>query len=335
MEVRIFSPASSSPFGVTFVDSFSSIWYGRCEPDEPPGGGRWHQKIQPWTPNVASGVVVLGFAVDEGVRRNEGRVGAADGPRAIRSILRNLPCHDEGPLWDAGDISCPAGDLESAQGELAERLSQILAAGGKPIVLGGGHEVAWGSFQGLEPRLKSNESLLVVNFDAHFDLRATEPGNSGTCFFQMLERCRAVGKHLQYAAFGISRFANTLGLFARAAEWQVPHFLDEELQTETQLAAAKLHLSQLLAAHDRVYLTICLDVLPAPVAPGVSAPAGLGVPLAILEPLIELISDSGKLVLADIAELNPLFDRDHQTARVAARLVARLARSWQTRPVDR
>ncbi|MDP1561142.1 MAG: formimidoylglutamase [Pirellulaceae bacterium] len=325
------------------MDSFSSIWYGRCEPDEPPGGGRWHQKIQPWTQGVASGVasdvtpgiVVLGFAVDEGVRRNEGRVGAADGPRAIRSILRNLPCQDEGPLWDAGDIACPAGDLESAQGELAEQLSQVLTVGGKPIVLGGGHEVAWGSFQGLEPSWKSDESLLVVNFDAHFDLRATEPGNSGTCFFQMHDRCRAVGKRFQYAAFGISRFANTRGLFARATQLQVPYVLDEQLQAETHLAGAKLRLSQLLAAHDRVYLTICLDVLPAAVAPGVSAPAGLGVPLAILEPLIELIADSGKLVLADIAELNPLFDRDHQTARVAARLVARLARSWQTRPADR
>lgn len=319
---------------VTFVDSFSSIWYGRCEPDEPLGGGRWHQKIQPWTQQAVAGTVLLGFAVDEGVRRNEGRVGAAAGPAAIRSILRNMPCHHEGPLWDAGDVQCSTNegshDLESAQQELAKRLVQIMASGGKPIVLGGGHEVAWGSFLGLEKRWQPDESLLVINFDAHFDLRATDPGNSGTCFFQMERHCRAVGRTMQYAAVGISRFANTRGLFDRAAQLQVTSVLDEELQTESQLATVKTRLAGLLASHDRVYLTICLDVLPAAVAPGVSAPAGLGVPLAMVEPLVDLIANSGKLLLADIAELNPTFDRDHQTARVAARLVARVATKWKT-----
>jgi formiminoglutamase len=243
-----------------------------------------------------------------------------------------MPYHEEGPLWDAGDVHCLNGDLESAQSVLAERVSQILAADGKPIVLGGGHEMAWGSFQGLERHWQPGQSLLVVNFDAHFDLRATEPGNSGTCFLQMERRSRASEKNLQYTALGISRMANTRGLFDRAAQLQVPYVLDEELQTESHLAAAQGHLAKLLAGHDQVYLTICLDVFPGAVAPGVSAPAVLGVPMAIVERLVDLITDSGKLVLADIAELNPNFDRDHQTARVAARLVARLARSWRTRP---
>lgn len=330
MEVRIFSPASSSPFGVTFVNSFSLTWSGRTEPDEPPGGGRWHQKIRPWTREAGAGIVLLGFAVDEGVQRNEGRVGAAAGPKAIRSILRNMPCQNEGALSDFGDVACPDGDLEAAQAELARRVSEVLSVGGRPIVLGGGHEVAWGSFQGFESGWQSNRSLLVVNFDAHLDLRPTQPGNSGTSFFQMIHRCRSLEKHVQYAAFGISRFANTRGLFNRAAQWNVPVVLDEELQTESQLIVARQQLSELLAVHDQVYLTFCLDVLPAADAPGVSAPAGLGVPLANLEPLLDLIANSGKLLLADVAELNPHFDRDHQTARVAARVVARLANSWKT-----
>lgn len=330
MEVRIFSPASSSPFGVTFVDSFSSIWTGRTEPGEPAGGGRWHQKIRPWTADSSGGIVLVGFAVDEGVRRNEGRVGAASGPKAIRLILRNMPCQDEGALSDFGDVTCPDGDLEEAQAELARRLSDVLSAGGRPIVLGGGHELAWGSFQGLESVWKSNRSLLVVNFDAHLDLRATQPGNSGTSFFQMFHRCQSVEKRFQYAALGISRFANTRGLFDRATQWNVPVVLDEELQTESDLIVARQQLSVLLAAHDQVYLTFCLDVLPTAEAPGVSAPAGLGVPLANLEPLLDVVANSGKLVLADIAELNPHFDRDNQTARVAARVVARLATTWKT-----
>jgi formiminoglutamase len=55
----------------------------------------------------------------------------------------------------------------------------------------------------------------------------------------------------------------------------------------------------------------------------VSAPAALGVPLPFIEAVIEQVKASGKLIAADLAELNPIFDRDHQTARVGARLLAR------------
>jgi formiminoglutamase len=84
-------------------------------------------------------------------------------------------------------------------------------------------------------------------------------------------------------------------------------------------------LAAFLAEVDHVYFTICLDVLPAAVAPGVSAPAARGVPLDVVEPIIDVIAASGKLRVADIAELNPGCDIDQRTARVAARLLARVA----------
>lgn len=77
-----------------------------------------------------------------------------------------------------------------------------------------------------------------------------------------------------------------------------------------------------LAGH--VYLTIDLDALPAAVMPGVSAPAAFGVPLAVVEALVGEVRRSGKLRVADLAEYNPSYDRDHQGARVAARLAYRL-----------
>ncbi len=79
-----------------------------------------------------------------------------------------------------------------------------------------------------------------------------------------------------------------------------------------------------LADADHVYLTIDMDVLPAGVAPGVSAPAAYGVPLAVIEELVKCVQRSGKLRVADIAEYNPTFDIDRHTARVAARLAYQL-----------
>jgi formiminoglutamase len=45
----------------------------------------------------------------------------------------------------------------------------------------------------------------------------------------------------------------------------------------------------------------------------------------VIEPLVDDIVRSGKLALADIAEMNPRYDIDGRTARVAARLAARIA----------
>jgi formiminoglutamase len=72
---------------------------------------------------------------------------------------------------------------------------------------------------------------------------------------------------------------------------------------------------------DAVYLTIDLDVLPASVAPGVSAPAAYGVPLPVISQVCRQVGASGKLLHLDVAELNPEFDIDGRTAKVAARLI--------------
>jgi formiminoglutamase len=107
----------------------------------------------------------------------------------------------------------------------------------------------------------------------------------------------------------------------------VRYWLDDSLQDANGLRDAQQALATDLARSEAVYLTVCLDVLPGAQAPGVSAPAPLGVPLAQVERLIDQVLASGRLVAADIAELNPALDRDGLTARVAARLAARIARS--------
>ena len=109
-------------------------------------------------------------------------------------------------------------------------------------------------------------------------------------------------------------------MFQRAAELNVLVREDREIR-EGSLAAISAELSAFIAGCDAIYLTIDIDVLPACEAPGVSAPAARGVPLALLEPLLETVRDSGKLRLADLAELNPEYDIDARTAKVAARLI--------------
>ncbi|SEM25701.1 formimidoylglutamase [Halomonas caseinilytica] len=299
-----------------------SLWQGRRDPE--PDSDRWHQRIAPLSENAPAGCALLGFASDAGVARNQGRVGAAAGPSAIRRALAPLAWHREAPAFDAGDVTCEGDALEAAQAALAERLAPLLDAGHLPIVLGGGHEIAYASWQGLARHLAPRETpprVGIINLDAHFDLR--DPGHvrsSGTPFSQIAEDCHARGWPFRYACLGISRAANTRALFQRARALDVLVREDRDV-TPTRLNTIQRDLERFIAHCDRLYLTIDLDVLPACEAPGVSAPAARGVPLALLEPLIETVRDSGKLCLADIAELNPDHDIDDRTARVAARLI--------------
>lgn len=314
-----------------------NVWAGRSDDGEPGDTRRVFNQVVPFASAVQvqrDAPVIVGFGSDEGVRRNQGRIGAAHAPRELRRALAGLPAKASiAALADAGDVVCDDGDLEGAQAELAHVVSDVLASGGRPLVFGGGHEVAWGTYSGLRLHQQreadnattplTSRKLLIINFDAHFDLRQKRPANSGTPFDQIALDCTKRGVPFNYACFGISDLGNTASLFAHAERLGVRYVLDIDMQ-ETQLPQRVNELQQLLDAADDVYLTIDLDVLPAAAAPGVSAPAALGVPLSVVEPMVLRVRASGKLRAADIAEYNPSLDQDRRTARAAARLAYRL-----------
>ena len=299
-----------------------SLWTGRLDQDSAGDTRRLHQLVQAFTPQVQEGSALIGFACDEGVRRNHGRIGAAQGPDAIRRMLANLPAHGITALCDAGDITCTDGNLEQAQQRLAALIADVKAQGIMPLVMGGGHEVAYGTFLGIARHLgkaMAQRRLLIINFDAHFDLREGEHSTSGTPFRQIAQWCDWADVGFNYLCYGISQLGNTPALFQRAAQLQVAYMTDSEVaNADSQQINADLQ--QRLTHVDDVYLTIDLDVLPGEKAPGVSAPAAHGMALEKIELLLATIKASGKLIAADIAECNPLHDRDGLTAKVAARL---------------
>ncbi len=303
------------------------IWTGRVD-DEGALALRWHQRVEPWAKDVASGVALIGFCCDAGVVRNHGRPGAAGAPRMIREVLAGLPWHLDRPVYDAGDVVCRGDELEAAQACLSESVAKVLSGGHFPIVLGGGHEVAYGSYGGLVQHLSAagdDRRIGIINLDAHLDMRLSELPSSGTPFAQIERSCRVNGKSFNYLCAGVAETANTAGLFSHARSCGAQIILDEALQPWC-FGSAQAHVQSFLDGCDLVYLSIDMDVLPGGQAPGVSAPAAFGVPLNVLEVLIDQIRASGKLALADLAEFNPAFDQDRITARVAARLIHRLLR---------
>lgn len=313
-----------------------AVWQGREDRAEGPLALRWHQRVQrprPGSPERATdpeAVALLGFASDTGVRRNGGRTGAREGPAALRTILAGLPAHPiDRELVDAGDVQVEGDDLESAQIEFAAAIRDLLDAGYRPIGLGGGHEIGFASWLGLAdhlaPRLPRPPRIGILNLDAHLDLRQAPQRHSGTPFHDIARECERRGWPFRYACFGASRAANTAALYAQAERLGV--WIEPDLDlTADALPALLTRLDAWCTDLDALYLTICLDAFPAAAAPGVSAPAALGIDPRIAIRLIAHARARGLLKLADVAELCPAQDIDRRTARLAARLVWELVR---------
>lgn len=303
------------------------LWTGRTD-GEGPGHARWHQVVAQ-EPPAGEHITLLGFRSDEGVRRNLGEPGAAKGPDALRRALAPLALH--GPLgtgevaiFDGGDVAYDNGDLEMGQQEMGIRIGEALGADGNllTVVLGGGHETAWASYLGLmtsamEPGIRWG----VLNLDAHFDLREAPQPTSGTPFLQMAKAQTALGEEFRYCVVGISEHSNTSVLFHRAHHLGVDYLLDVDCSRQR----VEDMVAEFASGLDVLYLTVDLDVLPGSVAPGVSAPAALGVEPATIVAAVRAAAGTGKLRLMDIVELNPELDSRGRTSRVGARLVAEAA----------
>jgi formiminoglutamase len=307
----------------------ADVWSGRDDGNDPLAR-RWHQAVTPWNwdgSDAAPGtVVMIGFAVDAGVRRNKGRAGAAEGPTALRRACSNLPCPSGAiALADGGDVI--ADDVLGAQQELARRVASAQSRGARTLVFGGGHDVAFGHWLGLATRdgtVALDGVTASVNLDAHLDNRPVpaEGPNSGTSYSQMQAWCAEHARPFAALALGIQRASNTAALFARAQEqgyaWQGPAGLAPD-RIDASLAA--------IARHERVHLTVDLDCFAAAYAPGVSAPTPLGVGPEAAESIRRCIA-SCRVRGADLAELAPALDPDGRTARLAAVLAFEIVDAW-------
>ena len=294
-------------------------WQGRQD-----GEGDAHLRLhQVVNTRQHAAFALIGFSSDEGVKRNKGRLGAAEAPDMIRAQLANLPVHQPVSIADLGTVVCDHGKLEHAQAELAEQVERSLKQGMKPIVLGGGHEVAFGSFSGLFQYIQNNEpnrKIGIINFDAHFDLREAEQVTSGTPFLNAAQLSEQYDQEFNYLCIGVAKHSNTKILFETADRLNCTYIYDHELQL-TNLENLIAKINGFIEKVDDLYITVDLDVFSASIAPGVSAPAVKGIDLSVFDPLLEAIKKTGKIKVFDVAECNPRFDLDHRTAKLAAYII--------------
>ena len=306
------------------------IWSGRVDSKDDPSQFRYHQVARCVDLNKlpeGKEVTILGFACDEGVRRNKGRTGASGGPLHFRETIGSLCWHgDEGGFIDAGDITPYKENLEEAQEELGKAVCHLLKSGKKPFVIGGGHETAYGHYLGIAQYVKETNpdaKIGIMNIDAHFDLR---PHNgvphSGSPFLQVIEHAAENDIDLEYFVYGINTQNNTKHLFETAAHYGVDYCTNREIFQHEPDALQRVR--YFLRDKTHIYLTVCLDVFHSAMAPGVSAPAWNGIRLSHAQKVFDFVRRSNLLISMDVCELNPLFDEHSKTAKVAGMLFSEL-----------
>ena len=302
-------------------------WTGRADEADGPTARRWHQMIKPLAPAAEPGIVLIGFACDLGVVRDGGRAGARDGPHAVRTALADMAWYQQAPVYDWGDVRCDDDDMTAAQLRLSKVVEQLVSDGHRPLVVGGGCEASWGTYQGIVAARPRNV-VGVVNIDAHLDLSADPKPNSGTTFAQIEEYCRERNRLYKYFAIGLAKQSNTAAQFERAASFGATALHDFDL-VPWGLEPVHQLVAGFMQPCGSVHLSVDLDVLPGYQMPAVSSPAARGVAMEMVEQLIVRTMSSGKVAAVDLVGFAPNLDRDGHAARVAARLAWFIATSWR------
>ncbi|PTX43681.1 formiminoglutamase [Christiangramia gaetbulicola] len=166
--------------------------------------------------------VLLGIPEDIGVRANFGKPGTSRAWKTALSSLVNIQVNrfnDPENLVLLGEVDCTElmkkasfidesdpnyhaklGDLVKQIDQLvSEIIEKIVAVGKTPIIIGGGHNNAYGNIKGSAKALK--KPLNVLNIDAHTDLRQLEHRHSGNGFSYAIE-----GQYLnKYSVFGLHK----------------------------------------------------------------------------------------------------------------------------------
>lgn len=144
--------------------------------------------------------VIFGIPEDYGVQANHGRPGAVSAWEAtLRSLLnvQQNSYNKGGKILLLGhfDFSNEAANINFSEPELPKKLQSVInridkevsylvnviVSNGKiPIVIGGGHNNAYGIIKGCA--LAHAKPINVINIDAHTDFRTTDLRHSGNGF---------------------------------------------------------------------------------------------------------------------------------------------------------
>lgn len=286
-------------------------------------------------------VTILGAPMDLGA----GRRGVDMGPSAIRhaglhETLRRLG-HD---VTDRGDVPVAVAESRAAGDEhlrfldeiiaccthIADEVESIAREGGVPIVLGGDHSIAMGTFAGLA---RVSQRVGVIYFDAHGDFNTPESSPSGNIHGMPLaialglgdERLLSLGprrpmlRREDVALVGIRDVDPEEARLIRASG---PRSFTVRAIDERGMRSVMEECIGIVAHVDWLHVSFDMDALDPQHAPGTGTPVEGGLTLREAHLAMEMLADTGRVRSVEVVETNPILDNGNRTGQLAAGLIA-------------
>lgn len=267
----------------------------------------------------ASEIVILGCPQDEGVRRNNGREGAARAPNAIREQFYKLtPFNIRKKIFDAGDVKIGA-DLEETHDNHLVVAKQILSDGKRLIVLGGGNDISYPDGRAVA-EVFGAANWIAINIDSHLDVRIADKRNSGTPYRQLLEEnflrphyFYEVGYQTHLCSPVYYDYIRSLGVNRISLE-----LLRSRNEPDMEL---KESIKQKFISHSNslnTFFGFDLDAVRSADAPGTSAPSPLGLRAGEFIQLVKYAASLANTRIIEFSEVNPKYDADSRTTKLVA-----------------
>ncbi|MBC6699210.1 arginase family protein [Hymenobacter puniceus] len=286
-----------------------------------------HELIKPATELPEAEVCLVGLPLDFGTVLEGGRAGAVGAPAAIRRELRryhktyNLEHHvhlNRLRIADAGNLALHRPGHAANHAHIREQVAALLRQYPRVVVLGGSHDGSYSTVRGLFDAT-GGQVVGGINLDAHADVKDRPVISSGTPFGRLLREGFLHGPHF-----------TELGLHSNLNTWPDIEFLHQQQATIVPLAHVQtdgipLYMSRALsraAKSGACFVSFDVDSCAEAFAPAVSAPSADGFTPRQATEAAFLAGRQREVRLFEVMELNPVFDRDNQTTRLAATVLA-------------
>lgn len=304
----------------------SKIIFGGNSKD--PADPRLKNIIKKWQAGEAMDAGIVGIPFDRGVFLSGGRPGASKAPDAIRAEIKRYGTAynieyaanlKKIRVADCGNIRIISNDSSAVHRRITEAIKYVLGDIGTVITLGGGNDVSYATIKGLAEI--HHARIGGANIDAHFDVRPVVSGRltSGTPYRRLLEDGLMDGS--KFFEIGTQGHINARSHYQWLKNRRAHIIFLNELR---RAGVEKIWKSfqKMIQGCSAAFVSIDIDSVAQAFAPGSSAPNPDGLfPQDILR-LAYLSGETPHIRLFEIMEVNPKYDADNRTSRLAANIIS-------------
>lgn len=317
-----------------FVACSKDLLFSRKDKADPRLGDLVQQLSVTELAGRSSFFAIVGYPDDEGIALNGGRVGASAAPTEVRRyfykmtpgyFIKNLQsiC-----LYDLGDLKLD-GSIEERHQQALKCVKQALSYQHRLISIGGGHDYGYPDATAyIEETLQKGQKPLVINFDAHLDVRPLNNGiTSGTPFFRLLEQYSG---QFDFAEVGIQSQCNSSAHYhwAESKGARLLSFEDLLRSGKPLIVALKDFLHDWVTPNRSAYLSIDIDAFSSAYAMGCSQSWPLGFSPESFFPALDFLCQELDVRSLGIYEVSPPLDLDGCTSKLAAQIMHRYIHSY-------